>query len=353
MDGDCNILRVAMYDPDFDWDEAEKLMEQSARKSTVSGDTPNEPCKRLLQWQAHEAQVNQIRRSHGGEIFTGCWDSASVCLWKSSDFLTPPSPKLQLHVGGFLNDFVEISEHQLLVAVSAGLIPTPGESLKLFDVRDQLPLVTGGNSGNISSLGPVQRFDFHRRGCRALDLFNGWLGSISKDCLAICWIEGGLKKRQLVPNPHGLKEVLSLCWGWSQLYSGGTDGQVKGWDVSTCVPLWSTSVAAGAWVRKMVRDPESETSLVVCHSEGVTLLDLRCGKAAEQLFGGQAYGCAVLGAQRLVALGRQLALWDWRWPSSLVTLTDFEVTVTSLELTGKQLLVGLKNGLVELVDINI
>lgn len=371
-----------MYDPNFDWDEAENLMESGSQATAVhnaAADRPGglEPCK-LLQWQAHDAQVNQIRRS-GADVFTGCWDSAILRLWRSDVWTAPePRPQLEVQVGGFLNDFAEIAEHQLLVAVSAGLIPTPGEALKLYDFRGQLgPGTDTGDGPEPPSVGSVQRFEFHTRGCRALGLWRRsleewpqWVGSISKDSLVLCrssQLSNGssLEKRHLVPNPHGLKEVTSLCWGDEDvLYSGGTDGTVKAWKVreSSCEPLWSTSVAAGSWVRKLVTvEADSEVChgsgcLVVGHSEGVTWLDPRLSQVIGKLEGyGQAHAACVVGAQRLVlALGRQLALLDLRLGHEV--LADFQATIVSLEvlsqLSGRiNLLAGLKDGMVQVVDV--
>lgn len=377
-----------MYDPNFDWDEAEKLMESGGSQATAvqdagAVDRPHdlEPCKQLLQWQAHDAQVNQIRRS-GADVFTGCWDSASLRLWRSSDFWTAPPeprPQLEVQVGGFLNDFAEIAEHQLLVAVSAGLIPTPGEALKLYDFRGQLGQGTAtGDGPKTPSVGSVQRFEFHTRGCRALGLWRRsleewpqWVGSISKDSLVLCHssqVSSGssLEKRHLVPNPHGLKEVTSLCWGDEDvLYSGGTDGTVKAWKVceSSCEPLWSTSVAVGSWVRKMVVAADSEVGhgsgcLVVGHSESVAWLDPRLReKVIGKLEGyGQAHAACVVGAQRLVlALGRQLAVLDLRLGHEVLA-DDFQATIVSLEVLSQlpgriNLLAGLKDGMVQVVDV--
>ena len=126
----------------------------------------------------------------------------------------------------------------------------------------------------------------------------------------------------------------------SILGSGGcplqrcTDGTVKAWKVceSSCQPLWSTSVAAGSWVRKMVT-VDSEVGhgsgcLVVCHSEGVAWLDPRQrDKVIGKLEGcGQAHAACVVGAQRLVlSLGRQLALLDLRLGHEV--LADFQATL--------------------------
>eukprot|EP00438_Fugacium_kawagutii_P032240 Skav228567 [mRNA] locus=scaffold5133:47486:49099:- [translate_table: standard] len=353
-----------MYDPNFDWDEAEQLME-SHLQNAADGEVQQAlvpRCKRLSHWQAHEAQVNQIRMSRKGDaVYTGCWDSASLCFWRSSDFLNAPPrrPCLELQVGGFLNDLAEISEHQVLVAVSAGLIPTPGESLKLYDLRHRLESGVSGRADEVT------RFPFHTRGCRALSstgLVSPLIASISKDALAVCRCRQGagrvdLEKQHVVPNPHSLQEVTSLCWAEGEgLYSGGTNGLVKAWQVEIGKALWSRSVAAGAWVRKMMTLDSGDGSgcLVVCHSEGVTWMDPRQPSCIGNVEGqGQAHGAVYWeGAQRLVlALGRRLVSLDLR-RGSLEPLADLPASWVSLEVHSDSpgqinLLAGLKTGVVE------
>ena len=353
-----------MYDPDFDWDEAEKLLElQDVERTKVEcQDTGSETqCRWLARWNAHDAQVNQLATSWSRgclrTLYTGCWESASLRLW-SWDGLTAPERPQERHTGGFLNAFVELGERQVLVAVSAGLLPTPGESLKLWDLRE---------TGAVQT--PMERFYFHTRGCRALAAWplERWpevVASISKDTLAISKVlvsslSGGvsLESCHVIPRPHDLQEVTALSFGLmaDSLYSGGTDGCVKAWDVGSGFSSWRGSVSSGCWVRKMVMFCGC---LVVCHSEGVSWIDPRLGAVVGHLEGQgrQAHAGCVLDAQRLVvSLGRQLTFLDLRLPKENV-FADLDAVVSSLEAHSASparinLLAGMKNGVVQTFDM--
>ncbi|OLP75027.1 hypothetical protein AK812_SmicGene45255, partial [Symbiodinium microadriaticum] len=91
----------------------------------------------------------------------------------------PPHSTGELRVGGFLNAVAKLREDVALVAVSAGLIPTPGESLKVYDLSPPLPSPKKAKSCFL-----------HTRGCRALALWPRpgdaeLAASISKDTLAV------------------------------------------------------------------------------------------------------------------------------------------------------------------------
>ena len=357
-----------MYDPDFDWDEAEKLLElQDAERTRAEcQDTGNEAqCRWLARWNAHDAQVNQLATSwiRGClcTLYTGCWDSASLRLW-SWDGLTAPERYQELHTGGFLNAVLELAERQVLVAVSAGLLPTPGESLKLCDLRDLRDVDETGAVRAVQTI-PMERFYFHTRGCRALaaPLEGPEVASISKDALAISKtvssLSGGvsLESCHVIPKPHDLQEVTALSFGQTDsLYSGGTDGCVKAWDVGSGFSSWRGSVSAGCWVRKMVMFCGC---LVVCHSDGVSWIDPRLGTVVGHLEGQgrQAHAGCVLDAQRLVvSLGRQLTFLDLRLAKENV-FADLDAVVSSLEAYSASpaqinLLAGMKNGVVQTFD---
>ncbi|CAK8994795.1 unnamed protein product [Durusdinium trenchii] len=328
-----------MYDPDFDWEELDELL-------------TTDRCRRVTCWQAHDAQVNVIRMACANdshEVYTGCWDSALLRHWAEPGYEAPSQLK-ELHVGGFLNDFLEISEHWLLVAVSAGLIPTPGESLKVYDLTP-----TAG-------LQPVQRCFFHTRGCRALTSGPSLVASISKDALAIFAPEdlrgdAEICVRCLAPNPHGLQEVTSLCWG-KFLYSGGTGGALKLWQLgsSSCDSVWSTTVSAGSWVRQII---DCEEYTIVCHSDGVSWVDSRAGAVVGKLeCDAQANAACLVGENKLlVGLGCQLAFVDLRFcdQTKQDVVMDLNSVVASLDsgVAGPvvNLLAGLKNGMVETLDV--
>ena len=340
-----------MYDPDFDWDELEELFQAEETFQELPPQLPidladgpdglGDRCRRLSCWQAHDAQVNVIRRAVGSqELYTGCWDSASVCHWS---YCNEPSQLQDLQVGGFLNDFLELSPKRLLVAVSAGLIPTPGESLKLFDLSGSLP---------------VQRCFFHIRGCRALAQSPDarWVASISKDALAVSTSET-LTMRCVAANPHGLQEVMSLCWGNKLLFSGGTGGMVKSWELTStsCECLWSASASARSWVRQMIG---FDDCILVCHSDGMSWLDSRTGSVVGKLESEvQANAACLIEEKKLVvAFGRQLAFVDLRFSDSLKqdVICDFEALVSGLDscsFGAVNLLAGLKNGWVHALEV--
>ncbi|CAJ1419273.1 unnamed protein product [Effrenium voratum] len=325
-----------MYDPDFDWDEVHSLLQACAEPEL----------RESTSWQAHDAQANVVRfAADSPHVFTGCWDSASLRCWGKTG--RGYALRWELQAAGFVNDFVQVGR-TALVAVSAGLIPTPGESLKAYD----LDALAG-------ACAKPQSFFLHTRGCRALSLCPKvpQLASISKDALAVSQIsEGSLAPDPLVvSNPHDMKEVTSLCWqGADRLCSGGTGGAVHAWDTQRGAKLWSACVSTGAWVRQIANCEFLDGRLLVCHSDGVCWLDGREGAVVGRAGEGQAYACCVLGSQHLVALGRRLVRLDMRRPV-LDPVSDLEATAAGLDScrasNGTSVLVGMKNGKVQTVDL--
>eukprot|EP00439_Symbiodinium_sp_Y106_P041558 s2623_g5.t1 len=213
-----------------------------------------------VRWEAHDGQVNvAILEGHGEarRAYTGCWDSASLRCWELPE-VGPPRPSGELRVGGFLNAVAKLQGDVALVAVSAGLIPTPGESLKVYDLSPPLP----------SPRKALSCF-LHTRGCRALAVWPKpgaaeLAASISKDTLAVSRVrpDGGLLEGLpafSASTPHDMQEVMALSWHEDGcLCSGGTAGTVKAWDFnSTARARCTCCVCPGTWIRHLARCPAS------------------------------------------------------------------------------------------------
>ncbi|CAE7565690.1 unnamed protein product [Symbiodinium natans] len=357
-----------MYDPDFDWDEAERLLEEDSQA------TPAEPAaesprsssfglvrlEKRAQWQAHDGQVNVALLENRGEAqqaFTGCWDSASLRCWDLAQ--EEPSPLGELRVGGFLNAVAKLRGDTALVAVSAGLIPTPGESLKVYSLSPPLPSPTKAESCFL-----------HTRGCRALAVWPApgcgeLAASISKDSLAVSRVReggGGILAASPVfaaSNPHDMQEVTALCWQEEALLaSGGTGGKVRSWDLNSAVRgTWTCSVSPGSWVRHLERCTSSGC-LVVCHSDGLCWLDGRTGQSVGHVAGlGQAYANVRISDHvRIVAFGRRLLACDRRrlTPEAGAS-AELAAAALSLDLcagAGGSLLVGSKDGVATIYSVH-
>ncbi|CAE7642603.1 unnamed protein product [Symbiodinium microadriaticum] len=275
-------------------------------------------------------------------------------------FVGPPHSTGELRVGGFLNAVAKLREDVALVAVSAGLIPTPGESLKVYDLSPPLPSPKKAKSCFL-----------HTRGCRALALWPRpgdaeLAASISKDTLAVSRVrpDGGLQEGPpafSASNPHNMQEVMALSWQEEGcLCSGGTAGTVKAWDLnSTAGALWTCCVCPGTWIRHLTRCSASGC-LVVGHSEGLCWVDGRTGQPVGHIAGlGQAYASASITEDlRIVAFGRQLMALDRRAaapaPESAATL-DAAALSLSLQSCGKSMqsmLVGSKDGAARLYAVH-
>lgn len=315
-----------------------------------------------VRWEAHDGQVNvAILEEHGEarRAYTGCWDSASLRCWDLPE-VGPPHSTGELRVGGFLNAVAKLREDVALVAVSAGLIPTPGESLKVYDLSPPLPSPKKAKSCFL-----------HTRGCRALALWPRpgdaeLAASISKDTLAVSRVrpDGGLQEGPpafSASNPHNMQEVMALSWQEEGcLCSGGTAGTVKAWDLnSTAGALWTCCVCPGTWIRHLTRC-SSSGCLVVGHSEGLCWVDGRTGQPVGHIEGlGQAYASASITEDlRIVAFGRQLMALDRRAaapaPESAATL-DAAALSLSLQSCGESMqsmLVGSKDGAARLYAVH-
>jgi len=248
-----------MYDPDFDWDELDDLIGASGGSCTTAvaatrdGADRSDSCERGgsqagldvetssearpdswslhvtgggSAWAAHSGQANAVnfdvfRVSPGMPVrlYSGSWDEASLCCWELSpdafqqrgpeaggSNAARPKPRLlgQMPVGGFLNGFALCSKSAFIVGASAGLMPTPGESLQVYELgatplghkgdvlaSEGVPPPTevpgsqqanwlataqsppGASSKSVMSLpvprpGAPQKIFLHTRGCRAL-----------------------------------------------------------------------------------------------------------------------------------------------------------------------------------------
>lgn len=425
-----------MYDPDFDWDELDGILQES--EDIVSGsavalgqDTQGkEPCDAPLyddpkmdhamvrRWQTHAAQANAVRLDNFSfgtwpsfRLYTGCWDEGVLRCWtvpsiqhdscsKDSQPSVPKQPQLlaEARAGGFLNDLAVLGPGVLLVAASAGLMPTPGESLqvcrlgRLDQTNHEAPKdecvspVTQLGSGQVPGGPAPQKVFLHVRGCRAVSVWPYTAGrsvppqlaaSISKDLLATSRVsEDGSSLATpgiwRVQTPHGGAEVgaVLLCRreAAARLWSGGCDGLVRLWDatVGTSFPVASCPLSPRVWVRHL-ECTEHGGLVVASHSDGVAFLDSREATAVLHVRGqGQAYSaCApghalgTLAHTLLVCLGHRLVYYDlrclgmhsngppilqeWKLPTTAVGLDA--VSSAGLSTTGDFLAVaGCKGG---------
>mmetsp|Transcript_60162 Transcript_60162/g.127437 ORF Transcript_60162/g.127437 Transcript_60162/m.127437 type:complete len:593 (+) Transcript_60162:115-1893(+) len=70
-------------------------------------------------------------------LYTACWQEGCVRCWELSPPLPNRVPRLagEIAVGGFINDVAALSPFGLLTAQSAGMKPQPGESLRIWNLK--------------------------------------------------------------------------------------------------------------------------------------------------------------------------------------------------------------------------
>jgi len=300
-------------------------------------------------------------------LYTGAWHEGKVRCWELSQQLdgARPPPRLlgEIDVDGYLNDMVAISPHGLLTAQSAGFDPPPGTSMRaynLFQTPLQAPTrdsavkksLEDGSEGDQQQL--VVKSDvpsgtsvmddpgsdgsrlifLHERGARAIALWPRpnsrdaapyLVGSVSKDAIGVSQIcsDGSSLSSPLwrCQNPHNEKpqeltqKISTLCWqNRGQIWSGGTDGLVKLWDVEG--GRQEATITVKTSVVEVIETWDGPGMLVAGGTAGLVYLDARVGSIVRS----QETRCAVCALRVLhgdhpmlfMGVGNDLVQYDTR-----------------------------------------
>jgi len=283
-------------------------------------------------------------------LYTGSWGEAKVRCWELSkgEPGTLPPPRLvgEIFVGGYINDLAAISPHGLVTAQSAGMIPQPGESLRVFDIgrtpfrkpkadmsknalEDGLDPEAGkakakqsgkkpkpGEDGSIVLVDEAERENLqifkhenervemeeqstkvvlHTRGCHACDLWprpdgNGaaphMLASVSKDMLGISKVGSDGRSLEVVckyKDPHTANHDTNSV-RWQNPTSVLTGAK------DSQIKLWDIAgseitIVSEFPARGNVQGIEVWPEQGVCvgaHSSGATWIDMKSGKVVRQ-----------------------------------------------------------------------